>query len=420
MFFTQTTRSQLKGGIAMKNKIVASALAFTLLGSSFTVYADEIDTLKEQIKFSENEKKELEVQKQEVEKDIGTTEEKIAALNKILSNTEAKINATESKIDALENEIIQTKKEIKALEIELDKKKEILARNLQVMNSKGDVSYLEFLFSSDDVSNFLYRFSTLKDIAKANEELYEEVRKQSEIVKEKKVKLDEQKVEQELEMEKLSTLKEEQKKSKQRQVILLNELAEEHKHIEGEINERDAAMAAINNQIAGIIKEREAARKRLEEQNRIATQNNQPTIPSSDLIGSGFINPMNAGTYYVSSHYGWRTHPVHQTQKLHGGIDLAASVGTPIYAADSGTVLYAGAANGFGNWVVIDHNNGYLTVYGHMYSNQLNVSPGQQVSKGQHIAGVGSAGTSTGAHLHYEIHRSYLGNQVNPTNFTNF
>lgn len=404
----------------MNKKILASALAFTLLGSSLPVYADEIDTLKEQIQSSQNEKKELEQQKADVEKDMGTTEEKIAALNKVLADTEAKINATEAKIDALDEAIIQTKKEIKALELELEKKKEILARNLQVMNSKGDVSYLEFLFSSEDVSNFLYRFATLKDIAKANEELYEEVRKQSEIVKEKKAKLENQKIEQESHMADLSSLKEQQKSTKAKHVILLNELAEEHKHIEGEINERDAAMAAINNQISGIIKEREAARKRLEEQNRLAAQKKQPLVTTSDLIGSGFINPMNAGTYYVSSHYGWRTHPVHNTKRLHGGIDLAASVGTPIYAADSGTVLYAGAASGFGNWVVIDHNNGYLTVYGHMYSNQLNVSPGQQVSKGQHIAGVGSAGTSTGAHLHYEIHRSYLGNQVNPTSFTNF
>lgn len=400
----------------MKKKVIISILALTLFGSSFPVQADEIDSLKDKIKNSESEKQSLEKKQETVGAHIHNTEEKIDKINKVLNDTQVKIENTELKIVALATTIKETEEEIRLLQIELDKKKEILARNLQIMNTKGDVSYLEFLFSSENVSDFLYRFSTIKDIAKANKDLYEEVRVQSELMKEKKLQLESQKKEQEIEKANLVVLKEEQVKLKAEQEKLLKEYEAEYAHIEQEINEQEAAIATINSQIANIVREREEARKKRE----AAQKQGQPLPPSSDITGSGFSSPMHSGTYYVSSHYGWRIHPVHGTRRLHGGIDLAAGTGTPIYAADGGTVLYSGAATGFGNWIVIDHNNGYLTVYGHMYSNQLYVSPGQQVSKGQHIGGVGSAGTSTGAHLHFEVHKSYLGNQVNPTSYMGF
>lgn len=84
----------------------------------------------------------------------------------------------------------------------------------------------------------------------------------------------------------------------------------------------------------------------------------------------------------------------------HSGIDIGVDYGTPIHAADSGTVIYVGWISGYGNAVIIDHGNGMQTLYGHNQS--LNVSEGQSVSKGQVIAFAGSTGNSTGPHCHFE------------------
>ena len=86
---------------------------------------------------------------------------------------------------------------------------------------------------------------------------------------------------------------------------------------------------------------------------------------------------------------------------MHRGIDIANSLGSPIYAAMDGTVINAGPAQGFGNWVVIKHDGGEVSVYGHM--THYNVAVGQRVRAGEQIAQIGSEGQSTGPHLHFEI-----------------
>ncbi|NLA70669.1 MAG: peptidoglycan DD-metalloendopeptidase family protein [Clostridiales bacterium] len=100
-------------------------------------------------------------------------------------------------------------------------------------------------------------------------------------------------------------------------------------------------------------------------------------------------------TYIISSEFGYRW------GRQHEGIDFAASTGTPIYAADGGTVEIAGVYGGYGYTVQINHGNGSITRYGHC--NELYVSVGDKVAKGDNIAAVGNTGNSTGAHLHFEI-----------------
>ncbi|WP_134323873.1 M23 family metallopeptidase [Cumulibacter soli] len=97
---------------------------------------------------------------------------------------------------------------------------------------------------------------------------------------------------------------------------------------------------------------------------------------------------------------------------FHEGIDLANSIGTPIFAAGDGTVMRAGPATGFGLAVYIQHENGDVTVYGHV--NEYFVSDGQKVKAGQHIADVGNRGYSTGPHLHFEVTKGMYGARENP------
>jgi Peptidase family M23 len=103
------------------------------------------------------------------------------------------------------------------------------------------------------------------------------------------------------------------------------------------------------------------------------------------------------------SGFGWRIHPIHKVKKFHKGIDFAAPQGTPIQTTGDGVVVKVEhSRGGYGNSVVIDHGFGYKTLYGHM--NTINVTVGQKLKKGQQIGAVGSTGTSTAPHLHYEVH----------------
>ena len=117
--------------------------------------------------------------------------------------------------------------------------------------------------------------------------------------------------------------------------------------------------------------------------------------------------------HYITSQFGWRYHPIYHTQKYHSGVDIGASYGATIVAADGGTIITAGSVSGYGNCVVINHGNGITTLYGHMSS--IAVSVGQKVSKGQTIGYVGSTGNSTGPHLHWEV--TVNGVRQNPLNY---
>ena len=131
------------------------------------------------------------------------------------------------------------------------------------------------------------------------------------------------------------------------------------------------------------------------------TINGQCEIPAGGAYGSGaFVWP--ADNHSVSGNDFWDGHL---------GIDIAAGMGAPVYAADSGVVVYAGWINGgYGNMVMIDHGNGYHTVYGHLSS--ILVGCGRSVYAGNTIAYSGSSGNSTGPHLHFEVR--YFGAFINP------
>ena len=130
--------------------------------------------------------------------------------------------------------------------------------------------------------------------------------------------------------------------------------------------------------------------------------------------------PMKDGTYTKTSDYGPRNTGVPGASTWHKGVDFAAPVGTPIYAAADGSVVAAGSANGFGQWIVIDHMLGgkkYSTVYGHMPARTFKVKKGDKVTAGQHIAGVGAEGIGSGPHLHFEVWdggRFAGGKHINP------
>ncbi|MDR1522998.1 MAG: M23 family metallopeptidase [Endomicrobium sp.] len=112
----------------------------------------------------------------------------------------------------------------------------------------------------------------------------------------------------------------------------------------------------------------------------------------------------------ISSVYGFRVHPIFRVRDFHSGIDIANVTFTPIICTADGRVVFSGKRSGYGNILVIDHGCGYRTVYAHLAKNL--VKAGENVTRGQLIAKMGSTGSSTGPHLHYEVH--FKGKTVNP------
>lgn len=120
----------------------------------------------------------------------------------------------------------------------------------------------------------------------------------------------------------------------------------------------------------------------------------------------------------ISSKFGWRVHPTEDRRIFHHGVDLAAEMGTPIYATATGIVEFAGYnTGGYGYIVTINHNFGFKTRYAHM-TKDLQVKNGQFVNKGELIGYCGNTGRSTGPHLHYEV--MFLLRHLEPLNFVNW
>lgn len=137
-------------------------------------------------------------------------------------------------------------------------------------------------------------------------------------------------------------------------------------------------------------------------------------ITRQEINGDLFTRPIKR-SYYISSRFSWRVNPFTGKRTFHNGIDLAASHGTPVYAALGGTVVAIGWDNVYGKYVTVAHHSGYKTLYGHL--SKTTTKRGAYVTTSTKIGEVGSTGQSTGPHLHFTIYKN--GTPINPANVWN-
>jgi murein DD-endopeptidase MepM/ murein hydrolase activator NlpD len=125
------------------------------------------------------------------------------------------------------------------------------------------------------------------------------------------------------------------------------------------------------------------------------------------------LTPLPKSKTRVTSPFGMRNHPTLKRQKMHNGIDFGSGMNAPVFAAADGKVTLAQYSRSFGNWIMVEHANGYVSIYAHL--NSFNISAGLRIKKGEIIGYTGNTGRSSGPHLHYEIRLN--GTPVNPSGY---
>ena len=194
---------------------------------------------------------------------------------------------------------------------------------------------------------------------------------------------------------------------------LLMGLQEDYINRQEEIAEIQAQEDATNAAISALVARLEAERAAEAAAAAMAAGFGGGDSSGASAYSTGsFVFPV-ASYSYISSRFGERVHPITGELKNHNGMDIASNMGTAVYAADGGKVVLAEWYGGYGNCIMIDHGNGYKTLYGHL--SVIGVKNGQSVSQGAVIGQVGSTGNSTGPHLHFEVYSN--GSRIDPEQF---
>lgn len=427
------------------NKALAFMLSLAFVFASFVPYIPrakaktlselrgEYSDIEDKVAESEEKVKELESQKADQTEIVSALNIQLQKLNEERENIKAQkdivvadINETEEKISKLNDEISKLDAEIAQKDREIKDTIDLFCNRMRANYMAGETSLLEIFASSSDMSSFLNRLEMFKRITENDQNLVDKLN--SEIA-------EIEKLQQELEAKKTDLQKEMKELELKRSDLQTTEdsLTETQETIKTKTEEVEAKLAALNAQTKKLevsIDEYNAEMSRLDKEIRDAINKaNSSTGGSSSGGNAGSMNsnissagwawPLPYSGVYLSSYFGYRYHPIYGDWRFHSGIDISMSnaYGKNIIATRAGKVILASLesqnSSGYGSYIIIDHGDGYTSLYGHCSA--LLVSYGQQVSQGQIIARVGSTGWSTGPHLHFEVR--YNGSRVDPMDY---
>lgn len=334
----------------------------------------------------------------------------------------AQMTNIESQITAYSDLIADKQEQLDAAQAHLTELQIQNKARIRAMEKNGSLSYWSVIFKANSFADLLDRLRMVQEIAEADKRRLEEMSAAADEVAAAKVSLEEEKEGLEVVREELEVAQADLEVKRAEADALLTQLIAKGEEYEALVEEAEAASGELAETLEDLQHQLDAAKKR-EYEEWLAAQP-KPKPPASSGTGSGGIaadpNYVNGLTWLVpcsysrfSSPFGWRTHPVYGDRRFHYGVDLSARSGTPIVATRSGVVSSAGYDSSSGYRVYINHQDGFSSRYLHM--THYIVKAGQWVAAGQVIGYVGSTGTSTGPHLHFEIR--YNGQAVNPADY---
>ena len=464
----------------MTTRTPFTLLFATLLALSVysAVSANEGEQLQEEIEGYEEEREETlreqeerEAELEEVQGEMTEVETELRRLDEEMATTNRQIDAKEEEIDLTMERVAELEEEVHILEKRIADRDELLKERIrQMYQNGGSINYIEVILGAKNFGDLIERISALNSIAQQDQDILEEHIQDMESVELAKENLERELafLEEQLgELESLRSNLEAQSSEKDQYLEELESLGysleeelisleekedlliaqqeaakqeleeweraeEERKRREEEERRRQEeaerrAAEEAERQAAQEAAERAAAEEAAQQE---ASQSSSQESASNGSSSSGNSSPaVSSGTLHrpadgrITSHFGMRTHPVHGGQRLHAGTDFGRDGGLNIYSAEAGTVISSGWLGGYGNTITISHvvdGQSMTTLYAHLAGS--NVSAGQRVSRGQVIGTMGTTGTSTGVHLHFEVHPGgYSGSSsaVNPMNYLN-
>lgn len=403
---------------------------------------DEYDKIEKQIQQNEqklqdaqqgianNEKKldKLNDQIDAINKQADLLQQRIDVLNGDISSLQSSIDLTQNDIDGINEQIAEINSQMASAEELMQDTRELLLARIRENYIAGESSTLEILLSSNDLSTFFARKELVTRMSENDTKLINELSgKITELEKlqkqlaDSKAELEDKKAQLDSEMDTLNTRQTDLESSMEEQNDKKSAATDKYKQVQSIINQLDKNSAAYKAANAKLEKEREALEKEIDDYIKQHGSSQGDTPPEEyENDGSGMMWPVKGETRITAGY------PAYSNGSPHWGIDIVKTDGNtrgqPFYAAQGGEVIIAkndGNWNsGFGNYCVVDHGDGTMTLYAH--SDGLVVSKGQTVKKGQKLGIIGATGNVTGPHLHFEVrvkNKDGSVSRVNPLNY---
>ena len=348
--------------------------------------------LKDKIAALQKEQKDLKAKLEAAENNIAEQKNKKQYLDSLISSTETEIETATALIAEYESKIVTKNSEIEAMEADIEDNYNDMMGRLRFSYEQGNASYLELILNSDNMADFLSNTDRVQSIMEFDKSLMDELVAQLNLLETERTVLtntleDQKELEKSLSNKKVD-LEDQKKKADQ----YITQLQADEKTYAAEYEKAKKAEKEANSQIEKLLAERQKS------------ENQQ-------YWGGDFIWPVPKNITRISSYFGWRI--LWGRSDYHLGIDIPAAAGTDIYASNGGTVVTATYHYSYGYYVLIDHGGGFATLYAH--NSRLLVKAGDVVEQGDVIAKMGTTGSSSGNHLHFEVRKN--GKVQNPLNY---
>ena len=396
-----------KTGVRIFVLLLAAVMILSVLMPAMTtlagaVTAGDIQDYKDSLQDVQDKKGELEDKLDALQDDKDAAEEKLSLLQEQILLTEQQIGDSQKLLDSYDQQIADKQSEITQLEEQEDQQYEEFYAQTRWMEENGGTSFISIIFQASSFSELLDYLMLVTDIMNYNDRIITQLEETQAQLAQARDDLQAARDGQAATQAKLESAKADLTSQKADADQYYQELLSSEESYNSEV----AQLQAEEDQIQADLKE---AQKKYEEQ--LAAQQ-KPTTPPSTGGGGSSSNPVVdpsgnwywplPGYYYISSVFGGRYHPITGVWETHTGTDIPAPGGTPIQCAKDGIVTTSQYNPSYGNYCIIYHGNGYATLYAHMRA-LPSVKVGESVTAGQVIGYVGTTGSSTGNHLHFEL-----------------
>ena len=399
-----------KTGVRIFVLLLAAVMILSVLMPAMTtlagaVTAGDIQDYKDSLQDVQDKKGELEDKLDALQDDKDAAEEKLSLLQEQILLTEQQIGDSQKLLDSYDQQIADKQSEITQLEEQEDQQYEEFYAQTRWMEENGGTSFISIIFQASSFSELLDYLMLVTDIMNYNDRIITQLEETQSQLAQARDDLQAARDGQAATQAKLESAKADLTSQKADADQYYQELLNSEESYNSEV----AQLQAEEDQIQADLKE---AQKKYDEQLAAQKPTTPPSTGGSTGGGGSSSNPVVdpsgnwywplPGYYYISSVFGGRYHPITGAWESHTGTDVPAPGGTPIQCAKDGIVTTSQYNPSYGNYCIIYHGNGYATLYAHMRA-LPSVKVGESVTAGQVIGYVGTTGSSTGNHLHFEL-----------------